>query len=228
MEQLEEVGTEQNRKVYKRHGAKEPLFGVSFANLNKLKKEMKKDCDLAVVLWDTGNMDARALATMIADPKQFTSEQLNEWIKDSDYYCLIDVLMSPVSKSSFAMEKMEEWTVSEDEWVGRAGWTLLAHIAMKDKKLEDSFFLPYLEKIESTIHEEKNRKKQAMHSALMAIGIRNDELEKQAISVAQKIGKVDIDHGDTSCKTPDAEGYIKKGRERTKQKSKSEIVGEKK
>ncbi|WP_369903352.1 DNA alkylation repair protein [Bacillus manliponensis] len=218
MKQLEEYGTEQNRKVYKRHGAKEPLFGVSFSNLNTMKKEIKKDHELAVALWNTGNMDAQTLATMIVDSKQFTSEQLDEWIKDSDYYGLIDVLMSPVSKSSLAMEKMKDWTKSEDEWIGRAGWTILSHIAMKDKKLEDSFFLSYLETIENTIHGEKNRKKQAMHSALMAIGLRNDELEKQAICVAQKIGKVHIDHGDTSCKTPDAEAYIKKGRDRERNK----------
>ncbi len=53
MQQLEEYGTEQNRKTYKNHGAKEPLFGVSFANLKLLKKKIKKDHDLAILLWET-------------------------------------------------------------------------------------------------------------------------------------------------------------------------------
>ncbi len=59
-----------------------------------------------------------------------------------------------------------------------------------------------------------------MNSALIAIGIRNDELEQKAIAIAREIGKVDVDHGETSCKTPEAEPYIKKARERKKQKKK--------
>ncbi len=210
MQQLEEYGTEQNRKTYKNHGAKEPLFGVSFANLKLLKKKIKKDHDLAVGLWETKNMDAMTLATYILDPKKITTEQLNSWIQDVDYYCLMDVLMTSICTSPIAIERMEEWTKSNDEWIGRAGWSLLANIAIKNKTLHDDFFSPYLEEIKENIHNEKNRKKEAMNSALIAIGIRNEDLERQAIEIASEIGKVEVDHGATSCKTPDAESYIKK------------------
>ncbi len=64
----------------------------------------------------------------------------------------------------------------------------------------------------------KNRKKEAMNSALIAIGIRNEDLERKAIEIAREIGKVHVDHGATSCKTPDAESYIKKARERAAKK----------
>ncbi|MED1116921.1 DNA alkylation repair protein, partial [Bacillus paramycoides] len=86
MQQLEKYGTEQNRKTFKNHGAKEPLFGVSFANLKLLKKKIKKNHDLANSLWETKNMDAMTLATMILDPKKLTSEQLNRWVQQVDYY----------------------------------------------------------------------------------------------------------------------------------------------
>ncbi|HDV8361281.1 MULTISPECIES: DNA alkylation repair protein [Bacillus] len=218
MQQLEGYGTEQNRKTYKKHGAKEPLFGVSFANLKLLKKMIKKDHDLAVELWETKNMDAMTLATYILDPKKITTEQLNSWIQDVDYYCLMDVLMTSICTSPIAIERMEEWTKSNDEWIGRAGWSLLANIAIKNKTLHDDFFSPYLEEIKENIHNEKNRKKEAMNSALIAIGIRNEDLERQAIEIASEIGKIEVDHGATSCKTPDAESYIKKARERAEKK----------
>ena len=218
MQQLEEYGTEQNRKTYKKHGAKEPLFGVSFANLKLLKKKIKKDHDLAILLWETKNMDAMTLATMILDPKKVTTELLNKWVQEVDYYCLMDVLMTAICTSPIAIERMEEWTNSDDEWIGRAGWSLLANIAIKNKTLQDDFFSPYLEEIKVNIHNEKNRKKEAMNSALIAIGIRNEDLEQTAIEIARKIGKVQVDHGATSCKTPDAESYIKKARERAEKK----------
>ncbi|HFJ9286515.1 TPA: DNA alkylation repair protein [Bacillus toyonensis] len=218
MQQLEKYGTEQNRKTYKNHGAKEPLFGVSFANLKLLKKKIKKDHDLAISLWETKNMDAMTLATYILEPKNVTSEQLNSWIRDVDYYCLMDVLMTAICTSPIAIERMDEWTKSDDEWIGRAGWSLLANIAIKNKKLDDNFFMPYLEEIKVHIHNEKNRKREAMNSALIAIGIRNEALEQQAIEIAREIGKIKIDHGATSCKTPDAEPYIKKARERAEKR----------
>ncbi|EML9730964.1 TPA: DNA alkylation repair protein [Bacillus cereus] len=218
MRQLEEYGTEQNRKTYKNHGAKEPLFGVSFANLKLLKKKIKKDHDLAVGLWETNNMDAMTLATYILNPKKIATEQLNSWIQNVDYYCLMDVLMKSICTSPIAIERMEEWTKSNDEWIGRAGWSLLANIAIKNKTLHDDFFSPYLEEIKENIHNEKNRKKEAMNSALIAIGIRNEDLERQAIEIAREIGKVEVDHGATSCKTPDAESYIKKARERAEKR----------
>ncbi|KOS27812.1 DNA alkylation repair protein [Bacillus anthracis] len=218
MQQLEEYGTEQNRKTYKNHGAKEPLFGVSFANLKLLKKKIKKDHDLAISLWETKNMDAMTLATMILDPKKVTTELLNKWVQEVDYYCLMDVLMTAICTSPIAIERMEEWTKSDDEWIGRAGWSLLANIAIKNKTLQDDSFSPYLEEIKKNIHNEKNRKREAMNSALIAIGIRNEDLEQTAIEIAREIGKVQVDHGATSCKTPDAESYIKKARERAEKK----------
>ncbi|EEM71157.1 MULTISPECIES: DNA alkylation repair protein [Bacillus cereus group] len=218
MQQLEEYGTEQNRKTYKNHGAKEPLFGVSFANLKLLKKKIKKDHDLAISLWETKNMDAMTLATMILDPKKVTTELLNKWVQEVDYYCLMDVLMTAICTSPIAIERMEEWTKSDDEWIGRAGWSLLANIAIKNKTLQDDSFSPYLEEIKENIHNEKNRKREAMNSALIAIGIRNEDLEQTAIEIAREIGKVQVDHGATSCKTTDAESYIKKVRERAEKK----------
>lgn len=219
MKELKALGTEQNRKVYKRHGAGENLFGVSFANLGKLQKKIKIDNDLAEKLWASGNTDAQSLATMLIDPKQAGEDFLDRMVKDISYYALVDIFVrNIVSKSPHARKKMENWVKSKDEWVGRAGWMLLSILAMQDKGLPDSQLEKYLQTIEKNIHQAKNRIREAMNSTLISIGIRNDKLERLAIAAAKRIGPVEVDHGETACKTPDAVPYIQKARSRAKKK----------
>ena len=210
MNQLQAAGTAQNRKIYRRHGAGENLYGVSFADLRVLAKQIKKDQALAEALWRTGNHDARLLATMIADPTTISVDTLRGWAGDLDNYVLTDALSSLAAATPFAMELMRAWTPSEEEWAGRAGWMLLAQIAMRQPDLADAFFLDYLAQIEAQIHSRKNRVRDAMNSALIAIGIRNPALKQAAVQSAGRIGVVKVDHGQTGCKTPDACAYIEK------------------
>src|SRR5437870_3612767 len=79
MRELEKAGSEQTRKTYARHGARGPMFGVSFATLKTLVKRIGVDHDLALALWDTGNFDARNLALKIADPARISSADLDRW-----------------------------------------------------------------------------------------------------------------------------------------------------
>ena len=90
MQELESLGTAQNRKIYVRHGSNKAMFGVSFANLKILTKKIKKNHPLALKLWATGNMDAMILATMIADPSMLKDNEIREWVKSCDYYPLTD------------------------------------------------------------------------------------------------------------------------------------------
>jgi len=220
MQELEKHGTAQNVKVYKRHGAGENLFGVSFANLEKLRKRIKVDHDLALDLWQSGNADARSLAVMIADPLKMTKRDLELWVGDTRYYMLIDLIVCYLAgKSLHARTLMESWTLSNNEWFGQAGWDLLGMIAMQESALNDRYFDKYLSMIESEIHHARNRTRHAMNSALIAIGIRNGALEKKAIAAAKRIGKVEVDHGETGCKTPDAVQYILKAASRKKKGS---------
>ena len=118
-----------------------------------------------------------------------------------------------------AQAKSEEWIISDEEWPRRAGWHLVAHLAMKDPDLPDAYFAAHLATIEGEIHASKNRVKDAMNNALIAIGIRNPTLEQQALATAARIGRVDVDHGATGCKTPDAADYIRRTLERRRQKA---------
>jgi 3-methyladenine DNA glycosylase AlkD len=207
---LRSLGTEQNRKVYRRHGITTDLFGVSYTDLEKLRKKIKTDHHLAVKLRATANHDARILATMIADARQMTDREIENWSKDLNDYVVTDAFAKLVSLSPPARKKMERWTKSKSEWTGRAGWLLAGMIAMQDKELTDDYFENQLEIIERDIHSAKNRVRDAMNSALIGIGLRNARLEEKALAAAARIGKVTVDHGQTGCKTPDAAQYIRK------------------
>jgi 3-methyladenine DNA glycosylase AlkD len=219
--ELQKMGTEQNRKVYARHGVGANMFGVSFADLKILKKKIKVDHDLALALWQTGNHEACILATMIADPERADEKSLDRWARDLDNYLLTDYFSQWVSRTEFAARKRDAWTYSDEEWIGRAGYGLLGRAALEDATLPDECFEKFLTIIEREIHRSKNRVREAMNGALIAIGMRNEKLQKQAIAAARRIGKVVVDHGETGCKTPDAEAYILKAAARSKKKSKT-------
>lgn len=210
MAELEQLGTAQNRKIYARHGAKDPMFGVSFANLDKLKKRIKVDHPLAEALWATGNHDARVLATKIADPKQATRAQLEAWAQDLDNYGICDLFSGYMARTPHAHALMEAWTPQPAEWIGRTGWLVLANLTLADKTWSDADLLPYLATIETEIHQRANYVRDAMNSALIAIGLRSPALQEAALAVAAAIGKVEVDHGKTNCKTPDAAAYVRK------------------
>ena len=208
MSALEEMGREQNRKIYARHGVNENMFGVSVANLKTLKKQIKKDHKLALMLWESGNHDARHLATMVADPKITEEALLETWVQELDNYVIADAFGGFANQTPFAKEKAIEWIKSPQEYVARAGWHLLAHLAMKMDDLPDTFFDPYLKSIQTEIHQKPNRTREGMNNALIAVGIRNPTLMEKALTVAEVVGEVDIDHGQTNCKTPFAPDYI--------------------
>ena len=77
MMELKSAGTAQNRKIFKRHGGQGEMYGVSSAVLGKLKKRIKVDHDLALKLWATGVVEARALATMIVDRQALTRKEID-------------------------------------------------------------------------------------------------------------------------------------------------------
>jgi 3-methyladenine DNA glycosylase AlkD len=217
LRELESLGTEQNRKIYRRHGVAGDLYGVSYAHLGTLKKRIKIDHGLARQLWASGNHDARILATMVADPALVDERLLEDWGGDLQYHVLADAFAELVSKSPLARSAMERWTSSPNESIGRAGWHLLARLATTNSSLADDDLAPYLAVIERDIHAQKDRLKEAMNSALIAIGSRSSALEAQALAAAARIGKVTVDHGETDCKTPDATAYIRKTRAKREQ-----------
>jgi hypothetical protein len=210
MSALEAAGTEQARKTYRRHGAKDPMFGVSFAFMKTLVKKIGVDHELARQLWETGNHDARLLAVKIADPAQATSKELDRWATDMAVtrMCCGYVPML-TAEGPFASAKVDDW-LAQGSKRRNSGWSLVGNLAMLDESAPDKVFLDRLAEIERTIHTIPNGERDVMNGALIQIGCRNAALRKAALAAAKRIGKVEVDHGDTECKTPDAAAYIEK------------------
>jgi len=209
MARLEAAGTEQNRKVFPRHGVSGPMFGVSYADLGKLQKEIKVDHDLARELWATGNHDARILATKIADPRILTVTEANAWVRDCDNYIEMEAVGGLVARALIAEGRAAAWRDRKDEWIASAGWVVTARL-VHDGALDDPDCERLLEQIEREIHEKPNRARHEMNQTLIAIGMRSAALRDAVFAAAARIGPVEVDHGQTSCVTPDARAYIQK------------------
>jgi 3-methyladenine DNA glycosylase AlkD len=216
---LESLGTEQNRTVYARHGVRKRMYGVSYVDLRALAKKIGRDHPLALELWSSGNHDACVLATMIAEPNRISRDQAERWAAGLDSYVVTDALTGVIAASPAARALAEKWVDRDDEWTASCAWGVLAHLALEDRTLPDTWFEPWIARIENDIHEAKNRVRSAMNGALIAIGGRSPGLRELAIATAGRIGKVDVDHGETGCKTPDAAGYIRKMAKRSAAKA---------
>ena len=210
MKELRANGSAQTRKICRRHGIRGDLFGTSYAVLGKMKKKIKVDQPLAEQLWATGNFDARYLATLIADPTTISVRVLNAWAKNLNSRHLAGALSNVAAEAPWARKQMEKWTAAKSEMIGCAGWHTLASMARQNNGLSDAYFERYLVIIESKIHSGKNWVKYAMNNALINIGVRNRKLERKTIAAAKRIGRIEVDHGETGGKTPDVVPYIKK------------------
>ncbi|MEQ2010369.1 MAG: DNA alkylation repair protein [Limisphaerales bacterium] len=209
LQQLEAAGSAQTRKTYARHGVGAKMFGVSYAVLGKMTRQIKCDHALALGLWASGWHDARVLATMIADPQLATAEILGAWVEDCDDRAIAGALSTFAARSSVAEDVAAKWCADAREFVAVAGWDVVGGLAM-NSTLPDAKFASLLKTIERDIHRAQNHVRYAMNGVLIAIGVRNEKLEKLAVAAAKRIGKVEVDHGDTDCKTPDAVAYIAK------------------
>mgnify|MGYP001346248362 CR=1 FL=1 len=210
MSALEKAGTAQARKIYARHGATGPMFGVSFADLKTQVKRIKVDQELALALWDTGNVDARNLAVKIADPKLMSPKDLNRWASDMTQRGCNAYVAHLAVEGPHAESRVDRWLEAKAENIRCCGWMLVGALAKHNETLSHAWFAHHLATIQKTIHKAPNHEREAMNGAVISIGCRDAAMRKAALAAAKQIGPVTVDHGDTDCKTPDAAIYIEK------------------
>ena len=170
----------------------ENAYGVSIPDLRKLAKEVGMNHKLAQQLWAANIRETRILASMIDDPKMVTEGQMERWVKAFDYWEICDqCCMNLFEKTGFAYQKAIEWSSNEEEFIKRAGFVLMARLAVSDKKAEDRLFEGFLPIIEREAGDNRNFVKKAVNWALRQIGKRNPNLNKKAIEAAKKMQKVD-------------------------------------
>lgn len=210
MAALEAAGAEQTRRTYARHGVTLPMFGVSFAALKVLAKRIRVDHELALALWDSGNFDARNLAVKVVDPARMSARELDCWARDPTARMCSSYVAWVAAEGPHARDCAPRWLASADESQRSMGWKLVGALATLDQGLADDWFAGHLAAIERGIQAAPNAEREAMNHALIAIGCRNPALHQAAGAAAKRIGPVDVDHGDTACKTPDAASAMDK------------------
>ena len=170
----------------------ENTFGVSIPSLRKIAKETKKDHTLAQQFWDFGFRETMILASMIDEPDMVTQEQMEKWVLDFDYWEICDqCCMNLFEKTNFAYEKAVEWSSRTEEFVKRAGFVMMARLAVSDKKADDSKFEQFFPIVSREADDGRNFVKKAVNWALRQIGKRNLALNVKAIDVAKEMQKID-------------------------------------
>lgn len=184
-------------------------FGMGMTQLKKIGKQVGKNHDLALELWETDVYDAKILATIIDDPKQVTRKQIDRQIKDINHWMFNHAYCNYLlGKVPFLQSLVEEWTQSENVIERRCGYLCLYQLCKNNKKLPDDFFLPYIDTIEANLQSEENFVKDGMDTALFRIGQRSKVLHARALAAARKIGKVVVDYGDNSCEAVDVVKHL--------------------
>ncbi|MBV9711449.1 MAG: DNA alkylation repair protein [Ktedonobacteraceae bacterium] len=166
--------------------------GISIPTLRKMAKALGKDHALAGELWASGLHEARILASMIADPRLVTDQQMETWVNDFDSWDVCDQVCGNLfDKTPSASQKAIEWCHRESEFVRRAGFVMMAELAVHDKQASDEVFLPFFPLIKQYATDERNFVKKAVNWALRQVGKRNATLRASALEWAEQIRAMD-------------------------------------
>ncbi len=226
--ELKTLGSEQTKKTWLRHGAREPFFGVKIEDMKKrFVKSIKKDYQLALDLYATGNADAMYLAGLIADDAKMTKKDLQSWAEGAYWYMLAGYTVPWVAAGSpHGWEMGLKWIDSKKDTVAASGWSTLGCIAAmrEDDELDIPRLKQLLERVQKSIHDHPNRLGGAMNNFVISVGSYVKPLSKTASDIGAKIGEIECDMGNTSCKVPFAPEYIKKAIQRGSLKKKRKMV----
>jgi 3-methyladenine DNA glycosylase AlkD len=168
----------------------ERAFGVPVGEIRKLGKTLGKSHALAGALWKSGHYEARMLATFVDDIALVTPQQMDSWCKDFDSWAICDTAcFGFFDRSTHAYKKVTLWTKRKPEFEKRAGFALLASLALHDKQADSKEFMALLPLVEAGAEDERNFVKKAVSWALRSIGRRNLELNRASIAVAERLAK---------------------------------------
>lgn len=215
MQLLEEHQSPSTKKTLMVHGAREPFYGVKVGDMKAIMKalKIKKDHQLALDLYATGNSDAMYFAGLIADEKKVTKSELNQWLKAAYWYMLHDFTVPWLAaESPFGEELGLAWIDAPEETIASAGWATLSnwlHLQPNDR-LNLELYGSLLERVQKNIHHAQNRVRYTMNGFIIALGSQLPEMTERCIEISASLGKIEVDMGGTSCKVPGAGEYIYK------------------
>ena len=218
--ELQKLGDKRAVAVWQKMGMDTVNYwGVGLTNLKNFSKKIKKNHQLAEQLRKSGIHDALLLSFMIDEPQKISKLQAKNILKlinfrdSADNFCSCILVNTP-----YVFELIDEWKDSSKEMTKRCAYISVSELAKNSKKIEENYFIEFLVRIEKEIGYSKNWVREAMLYALINIGNRSNSLRVKAIDVAGKIGRVEIDYGETSCKAPDPIKHLSKEKLRSSAK----------
>lgn len=216
--ELEAMGSESlKRMLMNNHGVREPCFGVKIGDLKPLVKRIKRDYQLALDLYDSGNYDAMYLAGLIADDASMTRKVLQRWVDKAEGGALAGTTVPTVAaQGRFGWELALKWIESPKHHVASAGWaTLSCLVALKpDDELELAKLKQLIARVQKTIHRAPDAVRYAMNGFVISVGCYVIPLTKLALAAGARIGPVTADLGNNQCQIPYAPDYIRKVEQR--------------
>ncbi len=188
-------------------------YGIGLTLLRKLAKQIGRNHQLAKELWASEYYDAKVISLLIDEPNLITREQAERQVEELNAGMLRHVFSScdaTLSKTSFVVELSQKWIISKDKTRRSCGYGLLYELSKnnRNKSLTDQLFLDVITRIDATIDSEANQVRLAMAGALMGIGKRNTLLNKAAIKVAERVGKVSYADGKNKCEPIDVMKHL--------------------
>jgi hypothetical protein len=214
LQEMKPMGQEKyKRLLFKNYGVKEPCFGVPIGDLKKIQKRIKKDHQLALDLYESGNYDAMYLAGLIADDARMTRRDLQRWVDKAYAGSLPGATVPWVAAGSLhGRELALEWIESAKPLVASAGWaTLSSLVAIKDDAdLDLAELKRLLQRVQKTIHQAPDAVRYHMNMFVIAVGSYVKALTELAIQTGEKIGQVTADLGNNNCQVFFAPDYIRK------------------
>lgn len=186
---LKRRGTKKNIEGMARYAiVAKNVYGVSVGDLRGLAKKLGKSHELALALWKTEVYEARMLAAFVDEKARVTPAQMDRWARVFDNWAICDhCCFHLFDKTPYAWTKIEAWTRRKEEFVKRAGFALIASVALHDKKAPDAPFLKALKMIERESTDERNFVKKGVNWALRGIGRRNPAMKKAALALSEKL-----------------------------------------
>ena len=164
------------------------VYGVPSTALRAIAREAGRDTGLATRLWDSGVYEARILAAYIADPRALTRREMDRWARQFDSWALCDnTCIHLFRKTPFAWDRAIQWSGRRQEFVKRAGFALMATLAVHDKEAGDEAFLSLFPILEREARDPRNFVKKAVNWALRQIGKRNPALCRKAMETAARL-----------------------------------------
>src|SRR5262245_5139492 len=208
LRQLESLGNEGMRAYNSKNGAGDNQFGVKLGDLRILANKIKTNHELALSLWDTGNVDAQFLATLLIEPKKLSAEAMDRLVRSISFVRVADWLNSYVAAKHPDKETLRQaWMADDDRWAARAGWSLTAERVVKSPEGLD---LPkLLDRIGSEMADAEPEVQWTMNSALAEIGIHFPKLRKRAIAIGETLGIYRDYPVSKGCTSPFAPIWIK-------------------